>query len=112
MCNEYNGWANYPTWNVALWIDNNEGEQLAVIEQAGECFRDADNPTAGSQLDAAVYAMAEWLKDYFEDNRPATVGVYADILGWALAVVDWYELARSYVEQWLDGVEYERGSND
>ena len=31
----YNGWANYETWNVALWMQNDEGF-YSVAQQAEE----------------------------------------------------------------------------
>jgi len=30
--NEYNGWANYETWNVALYLDNDEGIYNFMLE--------------------------------------------------------------------------------
>jgi hypothetical protein len=30
----YNGWANYETWAVALWIDNEEGTQRQALSMA------------------------------------------------------------------------------
>ena len=29
---EYNGWKNYETWNVALWIQNDEGLYFSITK--------------------------------------------------------------------------------
>lgn len=30
--NTCNGWANYETWNVALWLNNNEGLYFGMLD--------------------------------------------------------------------------------
>lgn len=83
MCKEYNGYTNYQTWNIALWIDNDQGlhEQCQEIEKLDD-----------------VRAVANWLKDYFTDEANPLAdqaNTYADLLGHALAMVDWQEVAEA-----------------
>lgn len=37
---EYNGWTNYETWLVKLWMDNEQGTQSYFQEQAEQVWKD------------------------------------------------------------------------
>jgi hypothetical protein len=82
MCEKYNGWTNYETWNVKFWMDNDEGEYPYWQERAEE-NRDE------------VYDLSQELKEYYQDNMPKLAGTYADLLGAALDSVNWYEIAEN-----------------
>jgi hypothetical protein len=45
MTEDYNGWKNYETWNVALYLDNDEGTYLAVREYVRDTLNSTDDLT-------------------------------------------------------------------
>ena len=67
----YNGWENYETWNVALWINNNEflynlatecGDYETFLDEIGELYPQTpdgvrfDDPAVNViQLDSDVF---------------------------------------------------------
>ena len=82
----YNGWSNYETWNVKLWLDNEQGSSEEVRDMARRARRVGD--------------LAESPKTMVNDAAPDLgASCFADLLNAALGEVDWYEMAESYYEE-------------
>jgi hypothetical protein len=91
---EYNGWTNYETWVVKLWIDNEEGSYHYWQEEVETvCRRNVHRDTATNTLRGL-------LEDYHRENMPEVTGTYADLLGASLSEVNWYEIAEHLVDDY------------
>lgn len=88
----YNGWSNYETWNVKLWIDNEEGSYRYWREVVQEGWEDSDH----DKEDTAYY-VSRRLEHEIKDSAPELSGTYGDLLGAALSEVNWYEIAEEMV---------------
>ena len=89
----YNGWANYETWLVNLWLQNEPGteDDCRVISR-----REINK--GGS-----AYSLGEELKHYVEDLMPDLgASMAADLLSAALGNVDWREIAEHYMEDYRE----------
>jgi hypothetical protein len=99
----YNGWTNYETWAVSLWIDNEQPSYLYWREQAARHRQEAPNSSEVRRgivnaKQGARYNLAKQLKEEVTDASPlCEASMYADLLGAALSEVDWLEI----VDHWL-----------
>lgn len=104
---DYNGWKNYPTWNVKLWLDNDESTVEWVKSMYAEA---ADNIGKGAQLRPMVFSLKEWtlfeFRDRLEDaiKRQAemeieTPSMFTDCLQWAIGQADFFQIAKAYQEE-------------
>jgi uncharacterized protein (UPF0128 family) len=93
----YNGWTNYETWCVNLWLEGEESEYNYWCEQAASVKKEYEE-------DAQEYTLANMLKDNIENEAELAVNaacVFSDLLRAAISEVDFSEIAKGL----LDAVE-------
>lgn len=107
---DYNGWTNKQTWTVNLWIDNDgyAGGSDAVAERAAEIVADDGRDDAVRTLAAEIRAQIE---EQVDEETGGARGLSGDLLGHALALVDWEEIAQHYVDE-VEVDDDEEGSHE
>lgn len=102
---DYQGWTNYETWCVGLWIDNDEGtsRERARLVDVAWADAEADPDRMFTQSETALYRLAETLKTWVTDELVPDLGATfaADLLGAALAEVNWRELADTWLKDYV-----------
>lgn len=101
---KYNGYANYETWAVALWLDNEEGTSRYWREAAREekreapkCWQVRENVWQAER--AATYRLADRIKEEVTEEAPELGPcLYSDLLNAALSSVEWQEVAEVFLE--------------
>ena len=96
----YNGWTNYETWNVKLWLDNEQGSCYAMEELAAE-YREEDSWKLGDAIQA-------WCEEFYPELEPS---MFSDLLRSAFDEVNWREIAEAYLEDLPDLEDDEEDEN-
>jgi hypothetical protein len=98
----YNGWANYPTWSVHLWLTNEQPlyeETLELVSQPVDLLGSESGLVYIDEERRQGYAAAERLKSFVRDLIDLDeASLRADLVGYALDEVDWREIADALLE--------------
>ena len=78
----YNGWSTYETWLVNIWLTNDPSTYTAAREMAAY---------GADTLKDWVWS---WATEFVEPSS-----LTADLIGAALAEVNWQEIAESLLEE-------------
>lgn len=105
---DYNGWSNYETWNVKLWLDNEQYLQEWQEEITKESRKVGNRYNRLSNtLRESKFELADMVKDYVLDSDNGLIPdlgatMASDLLGSALDNVNWVEIAENMLSDYED----------
>jgi hypothetical protein len=99
---EYNGWTNYETWLVNLWMDNDEGSQAYWSEVAQDSIEEHQ---AGQEPENWFYfegVLKDMLDNMVHGPESTVAFMAADLLNAAISEVDTREIAKNWVSNQVE----------
>ena len=109
---EYNGWTNYSTWCLNLWLSNDQGSYDNLMEIVREAIKDAtewdaegeDLPLDDDAKQEAIGAVAARLESDLDSviEETAICGMLLDLLTFATGLIDYREIAENLVTDELN----------
>ena len=115
----YQGWTNYETWTVNLYMENDAGDAARWLEDAKAALADAEPQYATADpsrvlftaRENAVFALAETMRDECGEELGrcfellgGAESVMAQLLTGAVGSVEWREVAKHWIDKIEDGV--------
>tara|TARA_B100002019_G_C20930406_1_gene431850 strand:+ start:62 stop:382 length:321 start_codon:yes stop_codon:yes gene_type:complete len=98
----YNGWYNWETWCVNLWMDNDQGSHEMWREVARESI-DADEGTNWFYFEDRLKDYLDYLQEDLHNGVAS--GLVHDLLGGAISEVNTREIAMHWVADELENME-------
>lgn len=95
----HNGWTNYETWVVNLWMDNEKGQQDYWIDEVQMALK---QPHPVSHLADRIKDEHEEATSYALAAAKYETGPLADLLNGALSEVNWREIAQFWIDNHRD----------
>jgi len=106
----YNGWSNYETWACVLWIDNTRGMRAQILDVVEETLND-------DTIEYKNAHMQDYIKDYvstcmIEPFENDIKGLASDLLSSAFSSINWWEIAKSFIEDYKENLAYEEAEDE
>lgn len=93
---KHNGWTNYETWAVALWLDNEEPSYRYWRAVARDTVQICDRQN--EHREEALNVLTDRLKEEIHDTLMSGVAdLTSDLVASALAEVNWLEIAEHLI---------------